>query len=106
MIGRWGAAGGNLAPGARPESRCPRRQRLERIFATALDVPIGELLVRSGWTGAGEIDASNRIDQAEIDRLRAMNENSSHAPNGSNQRSASSPRPTSPCARILPGANR
>jgi transcriptional regulator with XRE-family HTH domain len=51
----------------------PRRQRLEQI-ATALEVPIGELLVRSGWTGAGEIDASNTIDQAEIDQLRAMNE--------------------------------
>lgn len=29
----------------------PRRERLERI-ATALDVPLGELLARSGWTGA------------------------------------------------------
>lgn len=29
----------------------PRRERLERI-AEVLDVPIGELLARSGWTGA------------------------------------------------------
>ena len=29
----------------------PRRERLERI-ATALDVPLGELLARSGWAGA------------------------------------------------------
>ena len=29
----------------------PRRERLERI-AEVLEVPLGELLVRSGWTGA------------------------------------------------------
>jgi transcriptional regulator with XRE-family HTH domain len=34
----------------------PRRQRLEQI-ATALDVPIGVLLARSGWVGAEEIDS-------------------------------------------------
>ncbi len=51
----------------------PRRQRLEQI-ASALDVPLGELLVRSGWTGAGEIDAQNEDHQDEIDELRAMNE--------------------------------
>jgi transcriptional regulator with XRE-family HTH domain len=32
----------------------PRRQRLERI-AVALDVPIGELLARSGWAGADQV---------------------------------------------------
>jgi transcriptional regulator with XRE-family HTH domain len=31
----------------------PRRERLERI-ATVLQVPLGELLVRSGWAGADE----------------------------------------------------
>ena len=31
----------------------PRRERLERL-AEALDVPLGELLARSGWTGADE----------------------------------------------------
>ena len=51
----------------------PRRQRMEQI-ATALDVPIGELLVRSGWTGADEIDAPSDIQHGEIDQLRAMNE--------------------------------
>ena len=51
----------------------PRRHRLEQI-ATALDVPIGELLVRSGWTGAEEIDAPNESHQSEIDQLRAENE--------------------------------
>lgn len=32
----------------------PRRDRLERI-ADALDVPLGHLLVRSGWTGADDL---------------------------------------------------
>src|SRR5690348_14396981 len=31
----------------------PRRERLERI-AEVLGVPVGELLVRSGWAGADE----------------------------------------------------
>jgi transcriptional regulator with XRE-family HTH domain len=51
----------------------PRRHRLEQI-ATALDVPLGELLVRSGWTGAGEIDTLDGDQQVEIEELRAMNE--------------------------------
>jgi transcriptional regulator with XRE-family HTH domain len=51
----------------------PRRQRLEQI-AAALEVPLGELLVRSGWTGADEIDAENGNHQSEVEALRAMNE--------------------------------
>jgi len=31
----------------------PRRERLERI-AAALDIPVGELLARSGWSGFAE----------------------------------------------------
>jgi transcriptional regulator with XRE-family HTH domain len=34
----------------------PRRDRLERI-AAALDLPLGELLARSGWAGAGALFA-------------------------------------------------
>jgi transcriptional regulator with XRE-family HTH domain len=49
----------------------PRRQRLEQI-AAALDVPLGELLVRSGWTGADDIDSLNH-SQDEIDELRTLN---------------------------------
>ena len=33
----------------------PRRERLERI-AAALELPLGELLVRSGWAGADVLD--------------------------------------------------
>jgi transcriptional regulator with XRE-family HTH domain len=51
----------------------PRRQRLEQI-AAALDVPLGELLVRSGWTGADEIDRPDGNHQGAIEELRAMNE--------------------------------
>ena len=36
----------------------PRRPRLEAI-AAALDLPVGELLARSGWVGANEIAARN-----------------------------------------------
>ncbi|MEJ7902472.1 MAG: helix-turn-helix transcriptional regulator, partial [Thermomicrobiales bacterium] len=34
----------------------PRRQRLEQL-SEALDIPVGVLLARSGWTGAEQIDA-------------------------------------------------
>ncbi len=51
----------------------PRRQRLEQI-AAALDVPLGELLVRSGWTGADDIEPANGEHRIEIDQLRAHNE--------------------------------
>ncbi len=51
----------------------PRRQRLEQI-ARALDVPIGELLVRSGWAGAGQIDETASPDDAYADVLRSRNE--------------------------------
>ncbi|HYI25848.1 MAG TPA: helix-turn-helix domain-containing protein [Thermomicrobiales bacterium] len=51
----------------------PRRQRLEQI-AAALDVPLGELLVRSGWTGADDIDTASGTQTVEIEQLRAINE--------------------------------
>lgn len=51
----------------------PRRQRLEQI-ARALDVPIGELLARSGWLGAEVIDARAGEEVDEVQHLQARNE--------------------------------
>jgi transcriptional regulator with XRE-family HTH domain len=51
----------------------PRRQRLEHI-AAALDVPIGELLARSGWSGAEQLDGGNGVDPDHVEELRARNE--------------------------------
>jgi transcriptional regulator with XRE-family HTH domain len=42
----------------------PRRYRLEQI-ARALDIPLGELLLRSGWAGAGAVDESSAPVEAE-----------------------------------------
>src|SRR5690242_9251699 len=39
----------------------PRRARLQRI-ATALDMPLGELLARSGWAAAGSTRSVPAID--------------------------------------------
>jgi transcriptional regulator with XRE-family HTH domain len=57
----------------RDEVGLPRRYRLEAI-ANALDLPIGELLVRSGWTGAGSIDdGDDEAGQAEIrEEIRSL----------------------------------
>jgi transcriptional regulator with XRE-family HTH domain len=42
----------------------PRRERLERL-ARALELPVGELLIRSGWTGADwEATSTRRTDES------------------------------------------
>jgi transcriptional regulator with XRE-family HTH domain len=51
----------------------PRRQRLEQI-ARALDVPIGELLARSGWVGAEVIEAASAPGAGEVEHLQTRNE--------------------------------
>jgi len=43
----------------------PRRERLERL-ALALDVPLGELLARSGWTGADDGVAEVLISSSAV----------------------------------------
>jgi transcriptional regulator with XRE-family HTH domain len=49
----------------------PRRLRLEQI-ARALEVPLGELLLRSGWVGAEAIE-SRSDDALAMDELRLRN---------------------------------
>ena len=51
----------------------PRRQRLEQI-ARALDVPIGELLARSGWVGAEVIEPASDTTDNEVEHLQARTE--------------------------------
>ena len=51
----------------------PRRQRLEQL-ARALDVPLGELLARSGWVGAEVIDATSATEDNPVEELLARNE--------------------------------
>ena len=58
----------------------PRRPRMERL-AIALEIPLGVLLARSGWTAAGDFPAaalanasSNAELQANIDELQANND--------------------------------
>jgi transcriptional regulator with XRE-family HTH domain len=43
----------------------PRRERLERL-AVALDVPLGHLLVRSGWVGANDNLGAESLAKAEV----------------------------------------
>src|SRR5688572_25380151 len=47
----------------------PRRARLERI-ASALDIPPGELLARSGWAGADAVPWTQR-DPSSVHNLTA-----------------------------------
>jgi transcriptional regulator with XRE-family HTH domain len=51
----------------------PRRQRLEQI-SRALDVPLGELLARSGWVGAEAIGTASVPADNEVDLLQARND--------------------------------
>jgi transcriptional regulator with XRE-family HTH domain len=58
----------------------PRRPRMEHL-AVALEIPLGVLLARSGWTAADDIPASalenaasNAEFQASIEELQANND--------------------------------
>ena len=51
----------------------PRRERLERV-AAALELPLGELLVRSGWAGADLLDRSIPDVVAEPDAPTPRND--------------------------------
>ncbi len=58
----------------------PRRPRMEHL-AVALDVSLGVLLMRSGWSGSGDVPfsaleavSSNAELQASIDELQANND--------------------------------
>jgi transcriptional regulator with XRE-family HTH domain len=48
----------------------PRRPRLEQL-ARALELPMGELLLRSGWAGAEELPGPELQDR--VDALTAVN---------------------------------